>query len=49
MLQIIIALRNVQCYPLGGDIGVSSVNRRVRTHKARLLPVEEVGLVEKGG
>ena len=49
MLQIIITLRNVQCYPLGGDIEVSRVKRRVRSHKARLLPVEEVGLVEKGG
>ena len=35
--------------PLGSDIEVSSVNHRVRSHKARLLPMEEVGLVEKGG
>ena len=35
--------------PLGSDIEVSSVKRRVRAHKAQLLPVEEVGLVEKGG
>lgn len=35
--------------PLGGDIGVSRVNRRVGAHKARLLPMEEDSLVEKGG
>ena len=35
--------------PLGGDIEVSRVNHRVGAHKARLLPMEEVGMVEKGG
>ena len=44
--------RTAQCtmsfisYPLGGDIEVYSVNRRVGAHKARLLPMEEVGQVE---
>ena len=33
--------------PLGSDIEVSSVNRRVGAHKARLLPMEEIGLVER--
>ena len=50
MIQIITALRNVRCQlyptPLGGDIEASSVNRRVGAHKARLLPMEEVCLVE---
>ena len=50
MIQIITALHNVRCQlyptPLGGDIEVYSVNRRVGAHKARLLPMEEVGLVE---